>query len=200
MDTTYFVELEEFVCPAEFWPALGYEGEARYVAIYWEQCGDEAAWADGRQAFAGAHWPSYLALLRHNFSPQHPYHYLLGASDATAVFWLVIDRDAERAWLAPAELAEKRLLDQWPTQLAWGAADVADDGCGVVDFEEIVRRIANMPAAPLMSLEEIQQQLDDDVARHEALVAALAARPAKWQRVRQNIDEWSARYETRKEN
>lgn len=30
-----------FVCPAEFWPALGYADDARYIAIYWEQCGDE---------------------------------------------------------------------------------------------------------------------------------------------------------------
>jgi len=37
-----FVRVVEFRCPAEFWPALGYEGEARYVAIWWERGGDEA--------------------------------------------------------------------------------------------------------------------------------------------------------------
>lgn len=190
MDTTYFVEIDEFVCPAEFWPALGYDGDARYVAIYWEQCGDEASWADGRRAFCGAHWPSYLALLKHNFSPGHPYHWLLGSSDAEAVFWLVVDREEGRAWLAPTEPAESGLRSQW----SWPeAVDVATDGCGVVldfAFEEL-------------SFEELsfddgsaREQIVQDAANYEALLLALAARPAKWMRVRQQIDDYAARWQT----
>ena len=77
-----------FVCPAEFWPALGYEGDARYVAVYWEACGDEAAWCDGRSWFVGADWPAYVRLIDRNFPLGHPARWLLGASDAPATMWL----------------------------------------------------------------------------------------------------------------
>lgn len=105
-----------FVCPAEFWPALGYDGTARYVAIWWEQCGDEASWDDGRQSFVGADWESYLALIRHNFPPGHPARLLLGGSDVAASFRLVVDRWTEWAWLAPVDEANGVLRSQWPEE------------------------------------------------------------------------------------
>lgn len=109
-----YQEVPGFECPAEFWPALGYEEKARYVAIYWEQCGDEASWADGRDALCGADWPSYLALLDHNFSVGHAARWWLGGSDTEATHWLIIDRETERAWLVPAAEASQVLHLQWP--------------------------------------------------------------------------------------
>lgn len=103
-----------FVCPAEFWPALGYEGDARYVAVYWESCGDEAAWCDGRSSFVGADWPAYVKLVDRNFPLGHAARWLLGASDAAATMWLVVDRMTEWAWLVPADEAWAVLRMQHP--------------------------------------------------------------------------------------
>ena len=161
-----------FKCPPEFWPALGYEDSARYVAIYWEQCGDEASWADGRAAFCGANWPAYLALLRANFPPGHPANWLLGGSDVAATFWLVIDRETQRAWLVPVEDAQDVLRLQWPEPVA----DVAADGLGVVgtaSFEELLAVIERLPPARPLSVAEVERRMAEDGARYEALVASL---------------------------
>lgn len=101
-----------FVCPAEFWPALGYGGEARYVAVWWEQCGDEASYSDGRSSLVGADWPAYLALIESNFPLGHPANWLLGGSDTQASMWLIIDRVTEWAWLVPVEEAKAVLRMQ----------------------------------------------------------------------------------------
>src|SRR5690606_953323 len=90
-----------FACPGEFWAALGYEGDARYVAVWWEMAGDEAAWCDGRSSMVGADWPAYMKLIDHNFPLGHPARWLLGGSDTEATMWLVVDRVTEWGWLAP---------------------------------------------------------------------------------------------------
>ncbi len=108
-----FKEVDGFVCPAEFWPALGYEGSERYVALWWEQCGDEASWNDGLSSVVGAYWPAYLRLIDHNFPLGHAGRWLLGSSETPAAFHLVIDRETERAWLVPTEDVEELLHDQW---------------------------------------------------------------------------------------
>ncbi len=105
-----------FVCPAEFWAALGYEGTARYVAVYWEQCGDEAAWCDGRSSMVGADWPAYMKLIDHNFPLGHPARWLLGGSDIAATMWLIVDRVTEWGWLAPAEEGWAVLRMQYPDE------------------------------------------------------------------------------------
>lgn len=164
-----FVPVPDFVCPAEFWPALGYEGLARYVAIYWEQCGDEAAWADGRVAFVGAHWPAYQALMGHDWRVNHRDTFMLGGSDVAATHWLVFDRHAEpaRAWLVPAGEAQDVLRLQWPPE------DTAADGIGVVSFEELLSLIESLPAVQPLSDKQVEQHMIESQTRYEALVAAL---------------------------
>lgn len=170
-----FALLANFKCPPEFWPALGYEGSARYAAVYWEQCGDEASWADGRAAFCGASWSAYLTLMRANFPPGHPANWLLGGSDVAATFWLVIDRETQRAWLVPSDEAPNVLWLQWPEPVA----DVAADGLGVIgaaSFEELLGIIERLPPARPLSAEEVEWRVAEEGARYEALVAALEGR------------------------
>lgn len=162
-----------FKCPDEFWPAMGYEGVACYVAIYWEQCGDEAGWADGRIALCGANWSAYLALLRANFPPGHAANLLLGGSDVAATFWLVIDRRTQRAWLVAADEAQDVLRLQWPPE---PVEDTAVDGLGAISFEELLDIIERLPPARPLSDEEIVRRAEEDDARHAALVAALERR------------------------
>lgn len=178
-----FAEVNGFTCPPEFWPALGYEGDARYVAIWWEQCGDEASWDDGRSSLVGAEWPAYQALIDHNLPLGHAARWLLGASDGEATMKLIIDRETERAWLSPADEAHETLRRQWPV------VDAAEDGLGVVSFEELMATIEHVAAGSrgdrsMLNLAEamtvdLSALMAQQVEKYEALVAALRARPVK---------------------
>jgi len=141
-----FVRLEGFVCPAEFWPALGYSGEARYVGIWWEQCGDEASWCDGRSSVVGADWTSYLTLMKHNFKAGDKVKWLLGSSEEEARCWLVVDRETEQGWLVPAAGAGAVLRTQWLAEMY------------------------------LSANEEVERQMEEERRAYEALVAALEER------------------------
>lgn len=168
-----------FECPAEFWPALGYPHEARYVGIWWELAGDEACWADGRVRVTGADWAAYLALLDHNFKPGHPANWLLGGSETVASFWLIIDRVTEWAWLVPADEADEVLDLQWPAPVA---VDAAEDGAGVLVFEDFGEWVAKVREAlevrPSFSPEELSRRIWERAERFAALETALAERKA----------------------
>jgi hypothetical protein len=172
-----YAQVVGFQCPAEFWPALGYEGEARYVAIWWEPGGDEACWGDGRISLCGAEWPAYQALIQHNYSHRLKFiPELLGSSEEAAVYYLVVDRETERGWLVPAEKAGEVLRLQWPVE------DVAADGVGsvpfeAVTFEEFVERVKSLSVMTLDEMmAEVEQRLAESQARYEALVTALERR------------------------
>ena len=173
----WYVEVDGFQCPAEFWPALGYEGEARYVAIWWEPGGDEACWGDGRVSLCGAEWAAYQALIQYHYSHRlSPIPDLLGSSEEAAVYYLVIDRETERGWLVPAEEAGKVLRLQWPVE------DVAADGVGAVllekvTFEEFVERVKLLSLVTFDEIvTDVERRMVESQARHEALVAALERR------------------------
>jgi hypothetical protein len=71
--------------------AIGYRGEARWVAFHWEPCGDESFYDDGRSSGTGAPWP-YLAFARHPVVAPAIAPYDLGSSDSEARECLVLDR------------------------------------------------------------------------------------------------------------
>lgn len=159
--------VNSFVCPPEFWPALGYDGDARYVAIWWEPGGDEACWSDGRQMTVGAEWPAYLALIDHNFPfPADPQ---LGGSDESARFWLVVDRHTfHDAWLVPAAVTDNILRGQWPAEDP--AGDIATREWSL---DEFLAAISNLPAIVPLTTAEIEHRMQESARRYEAFVAAL---------------------------
>lgn len=153
--------LPGFICPAEFWPALGCDSSARYVGIRWDRYGDEVAWGDGQRDFVGADWPAYLKLIDANFPLGHPARWLLGDSETSAAMWLVIDRYTEWAWLVPADAAWEFLEMQHPAAklppamtadelLAALDAAVAQFGQGRaavdLDFDQVMARQAQLDA------------------------------------------------------
>lgn len=95
--------------------AVGYnpDSEARYIALWWEPCGDEAMVADGRITFTG-NWYGYLAYIRHRTVKPLLAGFNLGSSDEEASFRLVIDRLAQQAFIANPAQAEHLLASQWP--------------------------------------------------------------------------------------
>ena len=81
--------------PSRFAEVLGYRGERRFVAAYWEPLGDEVTVCDDRSSAIGlgdhyawsdfVHQPNVHTWLRDR-------DVNLGNSDETATHWLIIDR------------------------------------------------------------------------------------------------------------
>lgn len=176
-----FELLEKFICPPSFWPALGYEGSGRYVAIYWEQGGDEACYHDGNSALCGANWPAYNKLLDYNYPPNHPVKMTTGGSDISTKNWIVIERSDSnfpRAWLAPRNDAEQFLGTQWnrpenPEPLTQADLDT------IMDF------FKNAPA-PSISYERIMQLMAADAVAYRQFEDDLTSVPAPW-----DVDCWT---------
>lgn len=169
-----------FVCPAEFWPALGYEGEARYVAIWWTPAGDEASWSDGRSMVVGASWAAYLELMAANFPLGHSERWLLGSSEDEATMRLVVDRMTEWAWLVPVDEAEDVLRQQWPMEDVAAADLGVERQESVLTFEELMGAIERLTAERPMAVDlaEVERRMAEEGERFEAFRQALGRRVA----------------------
>jgi hypothetical protein len=83
-----------FRLPPGFLAAFGYPCARRFVALYWEPCGDEASWDDGVSSACGMsdNW-LYLDFIRQPHVQQwidaNGLH--LGNSDESAQHWLLAD-------------------------------------------------------------------------------------------------------------
>lgn len=94
--------------------ATGYHGDApRYFSLYWEPCGDESMYDDGRHSGTGC-WSGYLAWVRHPAVALELAPCNFGSSDQEAEHWVLIDRQARRAFVAPVAEARQILHSQWP--------------------------------------------------------------------------------------
>lgn len=103
-----FERLADFECPDRFWAQYGYDGPARYVAIWYEACPGGAAYDDGRP-FVGADADAFWELLDWNECASDA----LGNERLIATHYLIIDRNNPSAWLAPAESAAQFVSAQW---------------------------------------------------------------------------------------
>jgi len=93
--------------------AVGYTRKARFFATWWQPEGDEAMVSDGIVTATGQ-WMGYLAYVEHSRVYPGLMTYELGASDCSAEFWLVIDREERKAFVARPWEAQKFLASQWP--------------------------------------------------------------------------------------
>src|SRR5947208_12955448 len=84
--------------------ALGYDGPARWVGFWWESCGDEARWRDGRVA-ADADWYAYRTFVEHPPIQAALAAYELGSSETPPSHTLLLDRDTRRLFVAPTAMA-----------------------------------------------------------------------------------------------
>ena len=100
--------------PPQLEQATGYHGDAlRYFALYWQPCGDESMYDDGRHSGTGC-WSGYLAWVRHPAVALELARYNLGSSDCEATHRVVIDRRERKAYAAPVGEARRVLHEQWP--------------------------------------------------------------------------------------
>jgi len=128
--------------PPMFEAALGYQGDARYVAFYWQPAGDEVMYDDGHASGDGDWW-AWIEFENHSAVAPHlwlpcpqcggrgttntlendpcdacdgsgllPLN--LGSSDFEADHWLILDRQERKFYVAPIVTARRFLQEQWP--------------------------------------------------------------------------------------
>jgi hypothetical protein len=105
--------------------AIGYRGEARWVALHWEPCGDESFYDDGRSSGTGSPW-AYLAFVRHPVVAPVIAPYDLGSSDSEARECLVLDRGEKVLYVVPIRSARQFLVQQHPPPPELTAVHLAD--------------------------------------------------------------------------
>jgi hypothetical protein len=82
--------------------AIGYKGNARYVAFHWTPYGDEAEYYDGRISSTG-NWQAFLAYIQHPAVSPFLIEYDLGSSDSEAKHALILDREKHEVLIAPVK-------------------------------------------------------------------------------------------------
>ena len=146
--------------------AIGYKGEARYVAFNWTPYGDEAEYFDGRRSATG-NWQAFLAYIQHPAVSPLLEDYDLGSSESEARHALILDREKLVLLVAPVKEAHVFLTQQWPPEpplrmnLKEELAQLSEALKNVkppedIDIEEIQRRIDEQYAL----IEQMQQWLD----------------------------------------
>ena len=98
-------ELLDVPVTQEFEHALGYFGASRYIAVFWEQCGDEFRITDGRASFDGC-WHAWLQFKGHPrcapvFERLATRGILLGDSETMPTHYCVLDREARKLYILP---------------------------------------------------------------------------------------------------
>jgi hypothetical protein len=142
--------------------AVGYQNSktARYLALWWEPCGDEAMVSDGLVSFTG-HWPGYLAYVQH----RHVFHHLaacpLGSSEEPARMKLIIDLRERKGMVAMAREANQFLAAQWQLEDSSEKTLVLNPG----ELETLVELFFQQPVP---SMDEVTHRMEED---HQHVVA-----------------------------
>jgi hypothetical protein len=99
--------------PPAFTETLGFRGDARYVGFYYSPLGDQLVVTDGVNSGTGQTW-AYLGYKRHRAVASLLAPFDLGSSEEDAVHMLLIDRETNRASVAPVSEARDFLTWQHP--------------------------------------------------------------------------------------
>lgn len=104
-----------FRLPPGFLTKFGYPGQRRFVALYWEPCGDEAAFDDGVSSAIGMsdNW-LFLGFIRQvevcRWLEDNKIN--LGNSDESGTHWLIVDSHTNDIYAAPTGEACRILRTQ----------------------------------------------------------------------------------------
>lgn len=182
-------EVEALPYAKELTELSGYNGNARWVALYWGG-GDELYWDDGRASATGdyEYWLYYTGL-----PPLMPvFHHIFdfGSSEADAEHWFLVDREEDKAYAGPWQVVARHLAEQWRTASPNGEAAVDEEqtapllpeGFGAqepsFDIMDLMRELmAAFEAVPVPTEEEITAAMEERRRKYMAWVEKLQEWP-----------------------
>ncbi|MGA7828616.1 MAG: hypothetical protein WCA04_13190 [Geobacteraceae bacterium] len=91
--------------PPMFEKCLGYSGEGRFVAFFWEHF-DELCFHDDHLNNGTLDAVSWRLFVQHPFVRLHLYSFDFGSADFPARHWLLLDRHVRRFYVGERELVE----------------------------------------------------------------------------------------------
>jgi hypothetical protein len=166
------MQLVNLPIPPMLLDALGYRGEARFVAVYFG-AGDECYYSDGVVTATGHDPHAYLSFVRHPACCLALAPFQLGNSDFEAEAFLILDRQENRAYVAPVAEARRFLREQWNESPATGPVVLSAE-----EIEAVMDRIRQeLDARPLPTPEQVMAALQEQHRLHRELVAWLDATP-----------------------
>ncbi len=159
--------------PRSFEKALGYPGDSRQVAFYWDPCGDETMYDDGICS-GDCNWPGFLEFVRHPSVAPWLSPYDLGSSDSEAKHWLLCDRESRKVYVGERDLVQAQLSDEARKRLFPPAKlQISPE-----ELKEMQTKIFNgfleaMERVPAPTMAEVQEKMRRDQEAVENMVKEL---------------------------
>jgi hypothetical protein len=99
--------------PPELCETLGYAYSSRFVGFFWSSLGDQLIVTDGPNSSSGNSW-AFMSFKRHRAVAPLLAPFDFGSSEHEGLHMLVIDREANRASVAPVAEARAFLAEHGP--------------------------------------------------------------------------------------
>jgi hypothetical protein len=158
--------------PESFETALGYPGDSKWVAFYWEPCGDESMYNDGLSSGDG-NWTGFLSFVRHSKVRPWLAGYNLGASDCDADHWLLCDLINREVFVGTRQEIGSFILDHLkkssPEVFTAPPVELTPE-----NMEALLESIREcMKEIPTPSMEEVEERMRKDQEAVEKMVSEL---------------------------
>lgn len=163
--------------PWSFEDALGYPRGFRWVAFFWEPCGDEAMYDDG-YCSTDCNWWGFLKFIHHPSVKPFLIDYDLGSSEDEAKHWLLCD--LERREVSVGERAEVKsfLVNEVKKYMPAGKLPAESKvALSHKEIEELLTKIReDMKQVPVPSIAEIQEKIKRDQEAVDKMAAELGVK------------------------
>jgi hypothetical protein len=141
--------------------AIGYSGDARYVAFNWTPFGDETEYFDGRRSATG-NWQAFLAYIQHPAVSPLLESYDLGSSESEAKYSLILDQEKLELLIAPVKESRVFLTEQWPPEPPLRMSQKEY-------LAKLSEALKNVKKPDDIDIEEIQQRIEEQYSLVEAM-------------------------------
>ena len=159
--------------PWAFEEALGYPRGVRWVAFYWEPCGDEAMFDDG-YCSTDCNWWGFLAFVGHPSVRPWLAGYNLGSSDDEAIHWLLCDLESRDLYVGERVEVKAFLTDEVRKYSPAAAAAESRVEISPEDMKKVLTEIRDkMRQVPAPSMAKIEEKMRRDQEAVEKMVAEL---------------------------
>jgi hypothetical protein len=159
--------------PWSFENALGYFRSFRWVAFYWEPCGDEAIYDDG-YCSTDCNWGGFLAFTKHPKLSYWLSGYDLGSSDGEAKHWLLCDLESRDIFVGERSEVHEYLMKEVQKYLPASPEDGLKAELTPEDMTEVLAKIRDeMQQIPAPSIAEITERMRRDQEAVKKMVKEL---------------------------
>ncbi len=157
--------------PWSFEDALGYPRGFRWVAFFWEPCGDEAMFDDG-YCSADGNWWGFLQFTRHPSVRPWLDGYNLGPSEDEATHWLLCDLESREVFVGERGEVQRFLCDEIKKYMPESGEISTLDS--VLEIGELLTTIRDeLQQVPAPSMAVVLEKMKRDKEAVEKMVAEL---------------------------